>query len=161
MLSTFPSISSTSQQRRIRCKMCRQQLATREHMLCHGQQPSNRQPLPHSKSQAPQQTRAYSDDDSASDSKDLGPASASIPSTSANANDATIGQELSESSGSSNEVVPDSDSIVPVIRHLRSNSKRNMTPVLINPKCSGYFVEPVRPLLPLPFIFHEHPIINR
>ena len=137
MLSTFPNLSPTSQyQRRIRCKMCRQQLATHEHMLSHGQPPSDRQPLPNSTSQAPQQD--------SSSATDLEPASASTPST----NGATIGQQFSESSGSSDEVVDNSDSIGPV-RNLRSNSKRNMPPILINPRCSGYFVEPVRRILAL------------
>lgn len=111
----LPSLSSQSsghpqprRRRRIRCKMCRQELATREHMLDHGQIGPQ---TPCSASPEPGATAATSE---SSDSE--------LAATLATSTTAT-----------------DSTSAAPIV---------TVPSILTKSACSGYFVEPVRDLLP-------------
>jgi len=186
MFSATSKTPTVLRERRLRCKMCRQELATRDHMLDHGQLD-----LPTSS----QQINTGCDDDSASSSS--GNAKSTMPSTiSPDANDivdvkVTSSQKLQLSdsflvNSSKSEIATSPDSIdqpssttttitrlkgpSDLASELYSNPKlaalrirppshpsdpsqdscpnpdltQHRHPILINPKCSGYFVEPMK-----------------
>jgi len=214
MLSDFPNPPSSSglttqtrsitlttstslRQRRIRCKMCRHDLATREHLLDHGQLgPSNENPSecrpqsqpspitkscnltnsktlghPSSSPTISQKINTGRDGELASDSnadivstpKDASnaegkisdpiPAARSDPASSSDSVDPPSVTRSEDPSDLASELYtklrigPSSSSFEPSQQdsHLQQHiSLHTSPPILINPKCSGYFVEPVR-----------------
>jgi len=112
---------------RIRCKMCRQVLATREDMLDHGQlRPAI---VPKAESSAAETPSPILNSDKTDQATQ--DASETIVTSSSDA----------ASEGSNTTVTTPPGTV--------ASSGVTNAPILLNPKCSGYFVEPVSHLLPI------------
>ncbi|KAI0079219.1 phosphatases II [Panus rudis PR-1116 ss-1] len=140
--------SSPASKRRIRCKKCRQELATREHMIGHGQTQTPAPPpiqprihssvqrppvIPPSKSTAPNDARVAASMTAADEKKAeaetlsppvLQPSSSTVPTS-------DVPKSIPLPASYMNRSAP-----LPRIQASISS------PILSNPKCSGYFVEP-------------------
>jgi len=143
------------------CRVClsrrpsdtvRQELATREHMLDHGQLGPVSAPLSTANSFSAEGTSSFSPDDGMNESETKSTTTSSGVSDEKNIDDVasvkvTTGAEVSTSNPrtvlrSSEELRARLLDLSPNQREVAGQSGGSL-PILLNPKCSGYFVEPV------------------
>lgn len=152
-----PDPTQNPRQRRIRCKMCRQELATRAHIMDHGQVPAA------STSRTPPVTEHLQPPLSVEDAARLGeqlseslwleetrkPNPSDTETPSAESSNIRVGsaQSSSSSAKSTDQQLPRS---IPLPANYAGRARPAQPrppvspPILANPKCSGYFVEPLK-----------------
>ncbi|TCD68759.1 hypothetical protein EIP91_009905 [Steccherinum ochraceum] len=168
MLATYvqPSpATQTSSRRRLRCKMCRQNLATRENMVGHGLSSSgtsHKPPLlPVDNTDVDAATRlgeqfseslSLAEAESSSDTSKALPISEEIPGRPAQpalartfAHPSEISAQLYSNPALAALRSPDAPIPLPAQKTKPSSPIAAVsTPILADPKCSGYFVEPMK-----------------